>query len=296
MTVAANPGAHVVVFGIDGVRYDTLCQARTPQLDTIAAAGFLAPVRVNQAGPTISGPCWATIATGVLAPEHNIHSNMLHGHRIGQHPDFLTRVRAALPDRVTYAAADWPPLLCQASGGPILLGGGYCPVDVDADPAADPAAWAFAEEYIAADAAKTLGSTDVAASFVYLGAPDVIAHREGVTSTYLAAVEHADELIGQVLTAITARPGYRDERWTVLAVTDHGHLDAGGHGGDTDAERTAWLAAAGPEVPDEPPAELEQADVAAQVLRALDIDIDPDWRLTGRPLDRAAATPPAGRL
>ena len=107
-----NLTRRAVVFGIDGVRFDTLQQARTPCLDAVAADGFLAPVRVNDAAPTISGPGWTTIATGVLADRHQIFDNDLSGHRIDEAPDFLTRVRAAIPGAVTYAARPTGPRWC----------------------------------------------------------------------------------------------------------------------------------------------------------------------------------------
>lgn len=276
---------HVVVFGLDGVRYDTLCAASTPALDSISGAGFLAPVRVNDAAPTISGPGWATVATGVLADRHGIYDNYLDGHRIADHPDFLTRVRTALPARLTYAAADWPQLVRDTHGGPILLGGGFLPND--ADPGENLGRWEEAEDLIAWDAGKTLGGRDdVAASFVYFGSPDAVAHTVGMTDEYVVSIERTDQRIGQVLAAIRCRPGFAAEQWTYLAVTDHGQADGGGHGGESEAERTAWIAAAGPTVPSAPPAGLEMADVPAQALSALGIDIRPEWKLTGRPLDR----------
>lgn len=52
-------------------------------------------MRVNDAAPTISGPGWTTVATGVLADLHGVYGNDLDGHRIADHPDFLTRIRTA---------------------------------------------------------------------------------------------------------------------------------------------------------------------------------------------------------
>lgn len=54
-------------------------------------------------------------------------------------------------------------------------------------------------------------------------------------------------------------------------VTDHGHLDEGGHGGDTDEERTAWMVASGAGVP-EGITSLDHADIAAQVLSTFGVD------------------------
>lgn len=281
---ASTPARRVVVFGVDGVRYDTLRAARTPVLDGVAAAGFLAPVRVNGLNPTISGPNWATIATGVLSHQHGIVDNHLHGHRIADHPDFLARVRTARPAARTYAAAGWLPLVDGAHGGPIFLGGGYVPPGGDCGE--DLVAWEEAEDAVTADAAAVLGRDDVTAAFVYLGAPDQYAHRLGVGPEYLASVESSDRRIGTVLAAIRARPSYAAEEWTVVVATDHGHVDAGGHGGDSVEERVAWIAASGPTVPGEAPERLEQADVAAHVLSTLDIPIEPGWELAGRPFDR----------
>ncbi len=63
------PTQHVLVVGIDGVRLDLLAELDTPHLDELADAGFLAPVEIDEATPTMSGPCWATIATGVTVAQ-----------------------------------------------------------------------------------------------------------------------------------------------------------------------------------------------------------------------------------
>ncbi|MGI8769459.1 MAG: alkaline phosphatase family protein, partial [Propionibacteriaceae bacterium] len=79
--------------------------------------------------------------------------------------------------------------------------------------------------------------------------------------------------------------------WTVVVVTDHGHVDAGGHGGETDAERTARIAACGPTIaPGLQPDGLEQADVAAQALAILGVNArSPDF--VGVPFDQRARQP-----
>lgn len=285
----------VLVVGIDGVRFDTLTHARTPHIDAVAAAGFLAPVRVHASGPTISGPVWATVATGVLPPVHGISDNDLTGHRIAEHPDFLTRVRSLLPGATTYAAAGWPQLVHPTAGGPIFLGGGYLP-DVVAGQSHDLAAWEETEEAITAASSAVLSGHDVDAAFVYFGAPDAVAHDLGVGPDYVASIERSDQRLGRLLAAIRSRPSYSTEEWTIVVVTDHGHVDAGGHGGDSDVERTAWIAACGPGVPTAPPAYLEQADVHAQVLTALGLALDPE--LAGQPFGTRRApgvTPLADR-
>ncbi len=157
----------VLVVGIDGVRLDLLPELHTPHLDAVAAEGFLAPVQVDEVTPTMSGPCWTTIVTGVGVAKHGVLGNHLGGNRL-------------------------------------------------------------------------------------------------------------------------------DEEWTVIVVTDHGHLDQGGHGGRTDLERTAWIAASGPGItPGGAVAPLHHTDVAAHVYAALQITPDPHWTLDGRPFRPVLSAVPA---
>jgi predicted AlkP superfamily pyrophosphatase or phosphodiesterase len=150
-----RPGGHVLVIGVDGVRFDLVGPATAPSVWTLGQAGFLAPVPVDEATPTWSGPCWATIATGTGVAGHGITGNDLTGHR----------------------------------------------------------------------------------------------------------------LVGRLLGAVRCRPAGED--WTVVVVTDHGHLDEGGHGGREPEVVTAWAAAAGPGIrPGALPLITRQEQVAPLVLDA----------------------------
>jgi arylsulfatase A-like enzyme len=126
---------------------------------------------------------------------------------------------------------------------------------------------------------------------VYFGAADEAGHAMGPLS---AAYDHAlltqDTHLGRLLDAIDARrshPGRADERWTVLVTTDHGHLDAGGHGGDTRAEREVFVILAEPGVPGGTRLDTPRLiDIAPTVLDRLRIPVDPVWGLQGRILSR----------
>jgi len=59
---------------------------------------------------------------------------------------------------------------------------------------------------------------------------------------YKRQIETCDRQVGDLLAAVDARSQRAGEQWLVIVVTDHGHRDEGGHGGDSDAERTAWVA------------------------------------------------------
>ncbi|MEU0354385.1 HAD-IA family hydrolase [Streptomyces cyaneofuscatus] len=274
------PARRVLVVGIDGVRLDTLAHVPTPHLDTVADSGFLAPVTVAESTPTMSGPCWATIVTGVRVTKHAVWSNDFTGHRLGVFPDFTTRL-ARQDGRRTYVAAAWEPLVTVADGGPMFRR----PTRLTHHaPAADtPQAWEDADEATVRDAAAVLTHEDPEASFVYLGAPDETAHHLGCGPAYEESIAAADRRLGRLLTALRTRPTCADEAWTVLVVTDHGHRDEGGHGGASQVERTAWLACAGPDITAgaRPLRPVRHEDVAAQVYAALDRTPDSHWTLDG---------------
>lgn len=252
-----------------------------PRLAEVAEAGFLAPVTVAESTPTMSGPCWATIVTGVEPAKHGVWGNHLGGNRLDVFPDFTTRL-ARGDRRRTFVAAGWDPLVIGESGGPLFRAPGrLCYVA----PAEDtPEAWEAVDEEVTREAVDVLRDADPEASFVYLGAVDETAHFLGCGEEYRASMRAADERLGRLLDAVRARPGHAEEAWTVIVVTDHGHVDVGGHGGRTVEERTAWVACAGPGIPAAPPTgEIRHPDVAAQVYAALGRPIDPHWTLDGRP-------------
>ena len=87
---------------------------------------------------------------------------------------------------------------------------------------------------------------------------------------YRAALRAADQRVGRLLGTVRGRPSYPRERWTAVVVTDHGHLDEGGHGGREPEVTAAWAAAAGPGIaPGGPPLITRQDQVAPLVLGAV---------------------------
>lgn len=273
---------HVLVIGIDGVRYDTLRRLPTPGIDAIEAAGFLSPIRVDDAGPTISGPSWATVFTGVLADRHLIMNNDFTGHRLQEFPDLIRLAQTHRPGLPAFVGAAWSPLIAEVSGGPMFVDGGFRP-----DPELTGDGWGGLDEQVTQRAEQFIAEHDGSRGSLvicYLGEPDEIAHAHGTGDAYDRAIVDADARATRLLTAIAARP---DEQWTVIAVTDHGHLDAGGHGGDSDEERTAWIASCGPFTDTvgagSVPEGLHHADVAAHAMATLQIDGSAWSYMSGRP-------------
>jgi len=270
--------SRVLVIGIDGTRLDFLEAEPTPNIDRIIGEGFLAPVWIEDGTPTVSGPCWATAVTGTTIDRHNIRGNDFAGHRLAEHPDFLTVLTRDFGLHTYLAIGAWPPLATTADHGPMF---------------ASPSRLSFAtfgqsapgcdrgDEAITGDAERVLAAEDVAAAFVYLGVNDATGHDQGCGDLYRAAIRRTDARVGRLLAAVASRPERAAENWTFILVTDHGQVLEGGHGGGSEAERTAWIAACGPGI--EGGADygtLRHVDVAAQVYAAL--GVEPEIVLDGK--------------
>ena len=272
---AQAPG-HVLVIGVDGVRFDLVGPDTAPAVWGLGQAGFLAPVPVGEATPTWSGPCWATIATGTGVAGHGITDNDLTGHRLADHPDFVTRAtRAGLPTLL--AVSGWPPLALPEDGGPLFAEATRrefaavpeASLAWDSRDETSLASWDAADEAITGAAAAILAGKAPRLSFVYLGGVDITGHVTGAGAAYRTALRAADERVGRLVGAVRSRPSGPRENWTIVVVTDHGHLDEGGHGGREPEVATAWAAAAGPGIrPGAAPLITRQEEVAPLVLAA----------------------------
>lgn len=286
---SVEPTPKVLVIGIDGVRPDALSRAETPNLDRLIRAGAFSD-RAQTGLPTISGPGWASLLTGVWKEKHGIMSNdfPFPESRLDRYPDFLTRIERVRPELRTFAVADWPPLIeaqtaDDGTTAPPILSDA---IDVRVALDGGRIGWAEADERSIAAAEEEIRQFDPAALFVYLGNPDEVSHHTGsIEDEYIASIERADRHIGRLVEAIYARPSYAAEDWLIIVSTDHGRLANGGHGGETQEERTIFFLASGPgaergTIPNPP----EIVDVAATALGHLGIGPEPEWALDGEPV------------
>jgi predicted AlkP superfamily pyrophosphatase or phosphodiesterase len=260
---------HALVIGVDGVRFDLLSPEVTPVIWAFGRDGFLVPVTIDEATPTWSGPCWATIVTGTGVAGHGITSNDLTGHRLADQPDFLTvATRAGLATLLAVSA--WAPLALPEDGGPLFAEATRR--EFVARVELSVAGWDAADEAITDLAAGILAADGPRLSFVYLAAVDIAGHLTGAGAAYRDAARAADQRVGRLLDAVRSRPSYEQEGWTIVVVTDHGHLDQGGHGGREPEVATAWAAAAGLGIdPGGPPVITRQDQIAPLVLAALGV-------------------------
>ncbi|MFF6943834.1 alkaline phosphatase family protein [Streptomyces lavendulae] len=263
---AAATTDKVLVIGIDGTVLDRVKAANAPNLQGLMAQGLTArsTLYASPMAATSSGPGWSTIATGVWPDKHGVKDNSFTGKNYGAYPDFLTRIENARPALNTYAAADWEPITSTDQNGPVFS----AKVDKRLSLKGDRDGYGSEDPKIAAAAAAELQGQNPDAAFVYLGEIDHAGHTSGAASQeYLNAIGRVDALVGKLLTAVQNRPTYAQENWKVLVTTDHGHTDAGGHGGSTIQERGTFVIAKGAGIPaGSVRTDVKLVDVAATAL------------------------------
>jgi len=275
--VGASP--KVLLIGWDGVRPDVLREVETPVLDALANAGTFSE-NAETARPTVSGPCWSSILTGVWPEKHGVISNDFSSNRYVRYPDLFTLMESVRPDLNSFAVGDWLPLVAEESGGP-LIGDA---VDRKIVLNGYDLGWLEADSVSVAAALEEIQTGDPDMLFVYLGAPDEISHNiGGIGTEYREAISTADVHLGRLVDAIRGRASFPQEDWLILVVTDHGRTEGGGHGGTSPEETTIFYLASGPSAEVGTPAESPTVvDLVATAFAHLGVEVDPAWELDGR--------------
>ncbi|MEN8650217.1 alkaline phosphatase family protein [Streptomyces sp. 21So2-11] len=276
----------VLVIGMDGLRHDRIDAASAPHLKSLMTNGTFG-VSLLYAPPmaaTSSGPGWSTISTGVWPDKHGVKDNSFAGKDYAKYPGFLARLAQVRPGLSTYAALDWKPLDTQGTVTP----GADTKLVLDGD--AD--GYTGHDATIATETESILCHQNPDVVFAYFGNTDIVAHNSGTGQKYLDAIAVQDGYVGRLQAAIKARPTYAAERWTVIVATDHGHADAGGHGGSSIEERRTFVLAQGPGIAaGARPTDTRLVDVAATVFHQLGITPDPAWGLDGKPVQQRSTDP-----
>ncbi|MEV5877915.1 alkaline phosphatase family protein [Streptomyces sp. NPDC052101] len=273
---AATRQPKVLVIGLDGCLLSRIKDADAPNLDALMAVGLTAPssIYANPLAPTLSGPGWSTIITGVWPDKHNVKDNNFTGARFDLYPDFLTRVETADSALTTYAVSSWAPITDTVFSAKVDTRVSTPGAEYDTG--------------TASRAVAELRDADPDAVFVQLDNIDHVGHGYGAASQqYLDAIHGADTQVGQMVDAVKGRATYADEDWLIMVTADHGHTDPGGHGGSTLQERQTFMIAAGSALAaGSVRYDVKMPDVAASALAHLGIALDPAWGLDGRPVQQ----------
>ena len=234
----------VLLIGLDGLRVDLAIDAgMMPTLARLAETG--SRHRMVVATPTLSGPSWATILTGATIEEHGVTCNQFFGAKLSCYPDLLSRAFYADQRRKTFAAASWPALVSPTGFGPVVHEraeqhragqhrvvardgetNGYVPLDAEM---VDHSIWALRHD-----------TPDVC--FTYMCDADESGHLHGPHSPeYEASLSRLDAHVARLVAEVDRLAAESGDDWLVAITTDHGHVDEGGHGGDSAVERESFV-------------------------------------------------------
>ena len=253
---AASPKAVFVI--VDGIPADVIERVPTPAIDAIAAAGGYGratvggPIGEPGETPTISAPGYMSLVTGTWANKHNVYKNY------GISPDYIywnlfRLARSEKPELQLAIFSTW------TDNRTILLGEGLAEagdwrfdavvdgLEEDAarfPPRPSDAHIADIDDAVSRDAARLIESDGPDLSWVYLQYTDDVGHEHGDSPELDQAVVDMDARLSLIWAAVQARQEAFGEDWLVIVTTDHGRdaLTGRSHGGQSERERTIWIA------------------------------------------------------
>ena len=248
---------------VDGIPADVIERVSTPGIDAVAAKGSYQRAYVGgeigmpTESPTVSAVGYMSLLTGTWSNKHNVRANY------GIEPNYafwdIFRVAKYQARAITTGLfSTWTDNRTILMGDGLEAAGGY-KFDFVADGYENDPAFAPAlddvERIQAVDlhvttlAARTLLESAPDLSWVYLQHTDDIGHRDGDSPSMDFAVRWVDARVSELWGAVQARSQqFVGEDWLVIVTTDHGRTSSNGkgHGGQSDRERTIWIASNSP--------------------------------------------------
>ncbi|SEL41929.1 alkaline phosphatase family protein [Rhodococcus maanshanensis] len=232
-TPESNDPAKVVVIGLDGTMLDHIKTANTPNLHRLMAEGTTGSSSIL-GHPTISGPSWSTMLTGVWNTKHGVQDNSFNGARFDQYPTAFTQIERADPALRTEAISTW--------GGIATIAGSGSPTADVVTTTPDAGSEGATDTATATAVANEIAGNGPDFVFTQLDQVDGAGHATGTLGpAYNLAIEAVDLEVGRIVAAVDERQRNTGERWTVLVTADHGHRPLGGHGGQTPAEASTFV-------------------------------------------------------
>jgi len=253
---ADRPKAVVVL--IDGIPADVVERVATPNLDDIAGEDGYTRAYVggtpgeDSESPTVSAVSYNSLLTGTWSNKNNVWTNLIlmpnyaywDMFRLAKHHDseLQTALFSTWTDNRTKLLGDG---LEEAGGFKLDRYFDGFELDEERFPHDDEATYIRDIDIVVADsAAQVIESDGPDLSWVYLQYSDDVAHFHGDSAELDGVLRFMDEQVGKIWTAVQRRQAANSEDWMILITTDHGRdADTGkGHGGQTERERTIWIA------------------------------------------------------
>ena len=253
-----QPAPKVVFVIVDGIPADVIERVPTPAIDAIAAVGAYhraqvgGPIGKPGETPTVSAPGYMSLLTGTWANKHNVYRN----YGIAPNYDYWSIFRAAKtvkPELRLGIFSTWTDNRTILLGEGRPEGGGFL-FDFVLDGLEDDAERfplqhldgqiADIDDAVSREAATVIEAEGPDLSWVYLQYTDDVAHEYGDSVEFDRAVIDMDRRVHRLWSAVLARQHAHNEDWLVIVTTDHGRDEETGqhHGGQSERERTIWIA------------------------------------------------------
>ena len=252
-----NPKTLFVI--VDGIPADVIERVNTPGIDAVVASGSYqrayvgGEVGLPTQSPTVSAVGYMSLLTGTWSNKHNVRAN--HGlepnyaywdiFRVAKHQaePATTAIFSTWTDNRTILLGDGLP---EAGGKKFDVVADGFEVDSTFAPDLDDVdRIQTIDLHVTTIAAKSLVEVAPDLSWVYLQHTDDIGHRDGDGPSMDGAVRWIDARVQELYSAVKAREQKAaDEDWLVIVTTDHGRKPSDGksHGGQSERERTIWIA------------------------------------------------------
>ncbi|MEO6794966.1 MAG: alkaline phosphatase family protein [Mycobacterium sp.] len=214
---------HVLLFGTDGTNLDKILEYAYND-----DSGFKMLMDRGVTGATsivghqtMSTPSWSTILTGVWDDKHGVVSNVYRPEPYTTWPSVFNLIEHNKPEIDTTVISGRGLFTEMASTGGypadnvIAITGGSTSAEMDA----------LATDATIAKILSTTDNPDISTfMFSYQSQVDHAGHSySGGSDEYMHAVINVGANLKQILEAVAQAEAATGDRWTIIAVTDHGH-------------------------------------------------------------------------
>ena len=260
----------LLFIGIDGCRPDALTQAQTPNIDGLINDGiYINNVLCSiNAQPTVSGPGWSTMITGVWYDKHGVSDNSFTGSNFDEYPPFNVLLEESGQEYHTASFIMWTPIHTQIFGNTMDYNELHSTYDGS----------------VAQGAADYMSTPNLDVVFLDFDDVDIAGHSYGFSpevDQYIGAIENVDEYIGWVIDSMENRPTFQNEDWLIMITSDHGGIGYS-HGGQTIEERQIPIIMSGTLVSEETiPEQSYLTNLVSTVLNYFGIENNCEWQLDG---------------
>lgn len=214
----------VLIIGIDGCRGDAMRIANAPNIHGLLSHSIYSFEAFTRS-PTISGPGWSSMLTGVWANKHGVLDNSFEGDNYVRYPMIFKYIKQHNPQLKTISISSWNPINDNLVSN------------------ADVRINANGNDNTTKDSAiARLTGDDPDIMFLHFDDVDHAGHQyayDTANATYLQAISRVDGYVGEVLSALNKRPQIGNENWLIIVSTDHGGKN-NSHGGDSFSEKNIF--------------------------------------------------------